>query len=88
MISILQAIIGDAISLAAVVAILAGIIKLFQIATSLTEIRDLLVQIKRNTQDYSPAGHSEFRPAESLHLDSGNRADASTFHSALVNPEP
>lgn len=67
--SILQAIIGDAISLAAVVAVLAGIIKQFQIAASLNEIRDLLAQIKRNTQDYTPASSVGFerRATEALH---------------------
>ena len=31
--------------------ILAGVFKLFQIATSLSEIKDLLLDIKHNTQD-------------------------------------
>ena len=65
MLPFLQAIVGEMISLVAVVAILAGIIKVFQIATSLNEIKDLLTEIKRNTQDYSTvAGTSRSRTPE------------------------
>ena len=49
----LQAIIGDMISVMAVVAVLAGIYKVFQMAASLNEIKDLLADIKRNTHDIS-----------------------------------
>jgi hypothetical protein len=44
------------VSLVAVIAILAGIIKVFQIGSTLNEMKDLLGEIRRNTQDYSPSG--------------------------------
>jgi len=60
--SFFQAIIGDMVSLVTIVSILAGIIKVFQIAGSINEIKDLLVDIKRNTSDYpTPRGSAETR---------------------------
>ena len=90
MVPFLQAVIGDMISLVAVMAIIGAIIKLFQIATSLNEIRDLLVEIKRNTQDYSPtasAGLRHYPEPSSLDALHG-RPDAGSLHTAVLNPEP
>ena len=55
MIAILQAVIGDMISLVAVAAIIGGIIKLFQISTTLTEIKDVLIEMRRDGRDLSAA---------------------------------
>jgi hypothetical protein len=86
----LQAIIGEMITLVAILAILGGVMKLFQIATSLTEIKDLLTEIRRNTRDYSSAGDSAAQPYPSespLHA-TGSESDADSFHPALSEPEP
>jgi hypothetical protein len=62
MIPFLQAILGDMISLVVIGAVIAGIMKLFQIATSLNEIKDLLGDIKRNTLDIAPS--ADYAPAD------------------------
>ncbi|HXP88087.1 MAG TPA: hypothetical protein VN841_25375 [Bryobacteraceae bacterium] len=90
MIPLLQAVLGDMISLMAVMAIIAGIAKLFQIATSLNEIKDVLIEIKRNTRDYSVPVSSEAEPYPSespLHA-GGSGSDAASLQAALLDPEP
>jgi hypothetical protein len=78
----LQAIIGDMVSLVAIMAILSGIIKLFQIATSLNEIKDVLSEIKRNTQDYPvvPGSALDRFPSEAG-MGAESRPD---YHSAIL----
>jgi hypothetical protein len=49
----LQAALGSIVSITAFALLVAGVLKTFQIATDLGEIKDLLRDIKRNTQDYS-----------------------------------
>jgi hypothetical protein len=86
----LQAIIGEMITLVAVMAIVGGVMKLFQIATSLNEIKDLLTEIKRNTRDYSPPAHTDaqrYASESPLHGD-GSESDADSLHPALSEPEP
>jgi hypothetical protein len=86
----LQAIIGEMITVVAILAILGGVMKLFQIATSLNEIKDLLTEIRRNTRDHLPPVGSEAHryPSESpLHAD-GSESDAHSLHPALSEPEP
>lgn len=90
MIPFLQAIIGDMISLVAVMAIIGAIIKLFQVASTLNEIKDLLTEIKRNTADYSPTASTaapRYPESSSLHALEG-RPDAGSLHTAVLNPEP
>jgi hypothetical protein len=88
-IGMLQAIIGDMISLVAVLAILGGIIKLFQIATSLNEIKDLLIEMKRNAREVPPSvsgvpSYSAASPRGAL----ANRSGAEALQAALLDPEP
>ena len=84
-----QAIIGDTLTMVAIIAILAGIMKIFQIATSLNEIKDLLRDIKRGTEDYSPvAGASRQRAFEpSIRpIDSASEAE-SIIRASVLEPE-
>ncbi len=46
--------------------VIAGVAKTFQIATSLSEIKDLLADIKRNTNSQSLAGPSPSTPISSV----------------------
>ena len=46
--------------------ILFAVFKIFQIATDLSEIKELLKDIKRNTEDSSASGLSTIRSPESL----------------------
>ena len=81
--------VGDMLSMIAMVGILAGIIKLFQMAATLGEIKELLSEIKRNTQDYSPAAQNlDRRPAEPTyrHIDSTSEADA-IIRASMLEPE-
>jgi hypothetical protein len=52
----LQLIISGVGSLLVYGMMIAAVYKLFQIATDLTEIKDALQEIKRNTQDAAPPG--------------------------------
>ena len=61
-----QAILGTLVSIVIYAVILMGVIKLFQIATDLSEIKDLLHDIKRNTQDAALPGLSAPPSPESL----------------------
>jgi hypothetical protein len=54
-IAILQAVIGDMISLVAVAAVIGGLIKLFQMSATLTEIKDVLLEIRRDSRELSSA---------------------------------
>ena len=78
------------VSMIAMVAILAGIIKVFQMSSTLNEIKDLLGEIKRNTQDYSPvAGLSpQRRPMEASirTVDTASEADA-IIRASMLEPE-
>jgi hypothetical protein len=56
----LQLIVSGVGSLVVYGLLLAAVYKLFQIATDLTEIKDTLQDIRRNTQDAAPPG---FTPA-------------------------
>jgi len=38
--------------------VLSGVFKVFQIKSELTEIKELLADIKRNTQDHQPADYA------------------------------
>jgi hypothetical protein len=49
----IQAVLGTLVSTVIYAVILTGVVKLFQIATDLREVKDLLHDIKRNTQDAS-----------------------------------
>ena len=90
MIPFIQAMIGDMVGMATVVAVLAGLFKLFQISASLTEIRDLLAEIKRNTSDYSSLS-SLSRPQLSgplvREVETASEADA-IIRAAALEPEP
>jgi hypothetical protein len=46
-----QAFIGDIVSIILFVLVATGIMKVFQIATDVREMKDALLDIKRNTQD-------------------------------------
>ena len=81
MLPVLQAIIGDMVSLVAVMAILAGIIKVFQIGSTLNEIKDVLGEIRRNTQDYSPSAAAS-RPGSPI-----RSADALLHTSSALESE-
>jgi hypothetical protein len=61
-----QAVINGLISIVIYAIILAGVVKLFQIASDMSEIKDLLQDIKRNTQDGSPSKFSPARSPENL----------------------
>ncbi len=53
-------------SVAVYALLLAGVFKLFQIATDLGEIKDLLRDLKRNTENPLPPALSSSQSAESL----------------------
>ena len=77
------------LGLASIVGVLAGLIKIFQMASTLNEIKDVLVEIRRNTQDYSPAALSA-QPQEQENVmrpvGSGSEADA-IIRAAMLEPE-
>ena len=84
----MQAVFGDMISLAVIGAVIAGIMKLFQIATTLNEIKDLLTDIKRNTLDYAAsAGASRPHSPESLLRAVGGEPVPSAVEAAQYEPE-
>ena len=91
MIPFVQAILGDMISLAAVGAIVAGIAKLFQMGTTLNEIKDLLVEIKRNSVDLGrsapvPAAYSQ-PPQSPEALVRALHADPAAVQAALYDSD-
>ena len=52
----IQAVIGSVVSIAFYSLMLYGIYKIFQISTEISEMKDLLRDIKRNTEEIPPAG--------------------------------
>lgn len=53
-VTLIQAVLANGISIVVIFAVLGGVMKVFQIGTTLTEIKDVLQEIKRNTSDYQP----------------------------------
>lgn len=49
----LQVVVSGIVTIVVYSLILAGVFKLFQIGTNLSEIKDLLQDLKRNTQDFA-----------------------------------
>ena len=62
----LQVVIGGVVTIVVYTLILFGIFKVFQIAGEVSEIKDLLQDIKRNTQDATPAALVHPQSPESL----------------------
>jgi len=56
--AVIQAVVSSGVTIVVYAVILAGVYKLFQIATDVGEMKDLLRDIKRNTQEI-PAPHPE-----------------------------
>ena len=84
---ILQTILGDMFTLAVVGAVIAGIVKLFEATAALNEIKDLLVDIKRNTSDYTPP--SRISPPHSPEaLLRAVKDDPAALEAALYDTEP
>jgi hypothetical protein len=54
-VDLLPALLGSATTLVLFFCVIAGVIKLFQISTDVRELKDVLLDIKRNTQDLSVA---------------------------------
>ena len=87
MIAFLQAILGDMISMVVVAAVVGGMYKVFQIATSLNEIKDLLADIKRNTREYAPTAVSSPRLSESPLRGIGTELDPSSVPASVLDSE-
>jgi hypothetical protein len=62
----LQVAISGIMSVVVYTVILFAVFKIFQISTDLSEIKELLKDIKRNSEDHSPAAISQARSPESL----------------------
>ena len=75
------------ISMVVVVALIGGIYKVFQIATAMNEVKDLLTDIKRNTMDYSHISLATSRPDESPRRPLGTALDSSPIRSSVLEPE-
>jgi hypothetical protein len=53
--AMLQVLVSGLVTMALYGAVVLGVVKIFQIATELGEIKDALLEIKRNTLDIPPA---------------------------------
>jgi hypothetical protein len=62
----LQAVVSGVVTIVVYTLILFGIFKVFQIAGQVSEIKDLLQDIKRNTQDIAPSALVHSQSPESL----------------------
>jgi hypothetical protein len=62
----LQVAISGIMTILVYTVILFGVFKIFQIATDLSEIKEVLKDIKRASEDHSPAALSTARSPESL----------------------
>jgi hypothetical protein len=56
--AVIQTVVSSGVTIVVYAVILAGVYKLFQIATDVNEMKDLLRDIKRNTQEI-PSPHPE-----------------------------
>jgi hypothetical protein len=91
-VDILPALLGSATTLVLFLCLAAGLMKVFQIASDLREMKDVLQDIKRNTQDV--AMHPVSAPTDPLSPEALVRAvharsdlDALTLESAPVPPQ-
>jgi hypothetical protein len=78
-----QVMIGGIISIVFYSVVLGGLYKIFQISSELGEIKEVLKDIRRNTEDVSPAALSA-RQASPEHL---MRAVTAASYEDLVRPE-
>lgn len=61
--AMLQVVVSGVVTVVVYAMIVAGVMKLFQIATDLGEIKDALNEIRRNTQDVVPPSFARHSPA-------------------------